>query len=91
MKVNAHKQTFFQSIHVLFSIALHENKSATAHAHTFFQSTHIRFSLAPCENSTKYAHTDIFSVHSLRFSLAPGGQVETLYYCAYTDILQFTT
>jgi len=86
-----HKQTFFQSIHVLFSLALRENKSTTAHAHTFFQSIYKRFSLAPRGNSTKYAHTDSFSVHSLRFSLAPRGQVETLHYCAYTDILQFTT
>jgi len=62
---------------VLFSLALCENKSTTALAHTFFQSIHMRFSLAPCGNSTKYAHTDIFSVHSLRFSLEPGGQVET--------------
>jgi len=75
MKVNAHKQTFLQSIHVLFSLAMHENKSTTAHAYTFFQSIHMCFSFAPRGNSTKYAHTDIFSSHSLRFFLAPRGQV----------------
>jgi len=36
MKVNAHKQTFFQSIHVLFSLALSENKSTTAHAQNIY-------------------------------------------------------
>jgi len=74
---------------MLFPLALRENKSTTAHAHTFVQSIHMCFSLAPHGYSTKYAHTDIFSVHSFHFS--PCGQVETYNYCAYTDILQFTT
>ena len=72
-----HKQTFFQSIHVLFSLAVCENKSTTACAHTFFQPIHMHFSLALHGNSTKYAHTDTFFVHSLHFSLVPRGQVET--------------
>jgi len=63
--------------HVFFSLALCENKSTTVRTQTFFQSIHVRFSLAPYGNSTKYAHTDIFSVHSLRFSFTPPGQVET--------------
>jgi len=79
MKVNAHKQIFCQSIHMLFSLALRENKSTTPHAQTFFQSIHMRFSLAPrgTGNNTKHTHTDIFSVYSMCFSLAPCGQVET--------------
>jgi len=60
-----------------FSLTLLENKSIIVLAQTFFQSIHMHFSPASCGNSTKYAHTDIFSVHSLRFSLAPRGQVET--------------
>jgi len=51
----------------------------------------MRYSFAPCGNSTTCAHTDIFSVRSLHFSLAPHGQVETKHYYAYTDILQLTT
>ena len=50
----------------------------------FFQFIHVRFSRG---NSTKYAHTE-FSVYSLRFSLAPCGQVETIkHYRAYDDIV----
>jgi len=67
MKANAHKETFFQTIHVCFSLALRENKSTTAHALKFFQSIHMCFSLAPCGNSTKYAHTDIFFSPLLAF------------------------
>jgi len=36
----------------------------------------MRFSLVLHGNNTKYARTDIFLVHSLRFSLAPCRQVE---------------
>jgi len=68
MKVNAHNHTFFSPLSCFFSLALRGNKSTAAHAHTFFRSIHMRFSLAPRGNSTKYAHTEIFSVHSLRFS-----------------------
>ena len=69
MKVNVHKQTFFQPIPVCFSLELHDNKSSSAHAQTFFQSIHVRFALHHMETTlSKYAHTDIFSVHSLCLS-----------------------
>jgi len=61
MKVNAHKQTFFQSMHIWI----------------FLQSIHVRFSFTLRGKGNKYPHTDIFHSTPCIFSLAPRGQVET--------------
>jgi len=63
MNVNVHEQTFFQSFHVLFSLALHENKSTTAHAHTFLSPFTCVFHLYRVETalSSLRTHRHFFS------------------------------
>ena len=68
MKVNVHKQTFFQSIHMCFSVTSVKTRALLRMHRHFFSPFMCVFLIAPYGNSTKYIHTDIFSVHSLCFS-----------------------
>jgi len=68
MKVNAHKQAFFQSIHVHFFLALRDNKSTTVHADIFSVHSHAFFSCTMWKQHQVRTHRYFFSLFTKFFS-----------------------
>jgi len=60
LEVNVHKQTFFQSIHIVYLMHCVETALSVI-AQTFFQSIHVSFCFARCGNLVLLCNKYFFS------------------------------